>query len=311
MPNILTNKFGKVAVLLGGKSGEREVSLKSGHAVLAALLRQGVDAHAFDTASQELSALKVFDHVMINLHGRGGEDGTIQGVLELMGIPYTGSGVMASGVGMDKWRTKLLWKAQNIATPDFEVVNAQSDFAAIENKLGLPLFVKPANEGSSIGITKVKNKGELQAAYQLAAKADPLVIAEKFVGGGEYTVGILEDAKAGLIALPIIRIVPKNEFYDYEAKYLRDDTEYLCPCGLSAEKEMQIQAEALQAFRAIGCTGWGRVDFLMDEVGNHYFLEVNTSPGMTDHSLVPMAAKAAGINFDELVIKIMESANVG
>ena len=311
MPNILTNKFGKVAVLLGGKSGEREVSLKSGHAVLAALLRQGVDAHAFDTASQELSALKVFDHVMINLHGRGGEDGTIQGVLELMGIPYTGSGVMASGVGMDKWRTKLLWKAQNIATPDFEVVNAQSDFAVIENKLGLPLFVKPANEGSSIGITKVKNKGELQAAYQFAAKADPLVIAEKFVGGGEYTVGILEDAKAGLIALPIIRIVPKNEFYDYEAKYLRDDTEYLCPCGLSAEKEMQIQAEALQAFRAIGCTGWGRVDFLMDEVGNHYFLEVNTSPGMTDHSLVPMAAKAAGINFDELVIKIMESANVG
>ena len=311
MPNILTNKFGKVAVLLGGKSGEREVSLKSGHAVLAALLRQGVDAHAFDTASQELSALKVFDHVMINLHGRGGEDGTIQGVLELMGIPYTGSGVMASGVGMDKWRTKLLWKVLNIATPDFEVVNAQSDFAAIENKLGLPLFVKPANEGSSIGITKVKNKGELQAAYQLAAKADPLVIAEKFVGGGEYTVGILEDAKAGLIALPIIRIVPKNEFYDYEAKYLRDDTEYLCPCGLSAEKEMQIQAEALQAFRAIGCTGWGRVDFLMDEVGNHYFLEVNTSPGMTDHSLVPMAAKAAGINFDELVIKIMESANVG
>ena len=311
MPNTLTSKFGKVAVLLGGKSGEREVSLKSGHAVLAALLRQGVDAHAFDTASQELSALKVFDHVMINLHGRGGEDGTIQGVLELMGIPYTGSGVMASGVGMDKWRTKLLWKVLNIATPDFEVVNAQSDFEAIENKLGLPLFVKPANEGSSIGITKVKNKGELQAAYLLAAKADPLVIAEKFVGGGEYTVGILEDAKAGLIALPIIRIVPKNEFYDYEAKYLRDDTEYLCPCGLSAEKEMQIQAEALQAFRAIGCTGWGRVDFLMDEVGNHYFLEVNTSPGMTDHSLVPMAAKAAGINFDELVIKIMESANVG
>ena len=311
MPNILTNKFGKVAVLLGGKSGEREVSLKSGHAVLAALLRQGLDAHAFDTASQELSALKVFDNVMINLHGRGGEDGTIQGVLELMGIPYTGSGVMASSVGMDKWRTKLLWKALNIATPDFEVVNAQSDFAAIENKLGLPLFVKPANEGSSIGITKVKNKGELQAAYQFAAKADPLVIAEKFVGGGEYTVGILEDAKAGLIALPIIRIVPKNEFYDYEAKYLRDDTEYLCPCGLSAEKEMQIKTEALQAFRVIGCTGWGLVDFLMDEVGNHYFLEVNTSPGMTDHSLVPMAAKAAGINFDELVIKIMESANVG
>ena len=311
MLNQLTSKFGKVAVLLGGKSGEREVSLKSGNAVLAALLRQGVDAHAFDTAQRELSELKDFDRVMINLHGRHGEDGTVQGALELMGVPYTGSGVMASSVGMDKWRTKLLWKALNIATPDFEMVNAHSDFAVIENKLGLPLFVKPANEGSSIGITKVKNKGGLEAAYLLAAKADPLVIAEKFVGGGEYTVGILEDAKTGLSALPIIRIVSKNEFYDYEAKYLRDDTEYLCPCGLSAEKERQIQAESLQAFRAIGCTGWGRVDFLMDEAGNHYFLEVNTSPGMTDHSLVPMAAKAAGIGFDALVMKILETTLEG
>lgn len=311
MLNQLTSKFGKVAVLLGGKSGEREVSLKSGNAVLAALLRQGVDAHAFDTAQRELSELKGFDRVMINLHGRFGEDGTVQGALDLMGIPYTGSGVMASSVGMDKWRTKLLWKALNIATPDFEMVNAHSDFAVIENKLGLPLFVKPANEGSSIGITKVKNKGGLEAAYLLAAKADPLVIAEKFVGGGEYTVGILEDAKTGLSALPIIRIVSKNEFYDYEAKYLRDDTEYLCPCGLSAEKERQIQAESLQAFRAIGCTGWGRVDFLMGEAGNHYFLEVNTSPGMTDHSLVPMAAKAAGIGFDALVMKILETTLEG
>lgn len=316
MPSTLINKFGKVAVLLGGKSGEREVSLKSGNAVLAALLRQGVDAHAFDPASQELRALKGFDRVMINLHGRGGEDGTMQGALELMGIPYTGSGVMASSVGMDKWRTKLLWKVLNIATPDFEMVDAQSDFSAIEKKLGLPLFVKPANEGSSIGITKVKQKDGLKAAYLLAKKADPLVIAEKFVGGGEYTVGILEDAKTGLKALPIVRIVPKNEFYDYEAKYLRNDTEYLCPCGLSQEKEAKIQAEALQAFRAIGCKGWGRVDFLMDgssinDMGNHYFLEVNTSPGMTDHSLVPMAAKAAGISFDELVIKILESADVG
>ncbi len=311
MPNKLTSKFGKVAVLLGGKSGEREVSLKSGNAVLAALLRQGVDAYAFDPALQELSELKNFDRTFIALHGRYGEDGTIQGALELMGIPYTGSGVMASSVGMDKWRTKLLWRATGVVTPDFEIVNAQSDFAAIENKLGLPLFVKPANEGSSIGITKVKNKGELEAAYELAAKADPLVIAEKFVGGGEYTVGILEDVKTGLSALPVVRIVPKNEFYDYEAKYLRDDTEYLCPCGLSAEKEKQIQAEALQAFRAIGCSGWGRVDFLMDEVGNHYFLEVNTSPGMTDHSLVPMAAKAAGIGFDELVIKILETTLEG
>lgn len=310
------NKFGKVAVLLGGTSDEREISLKSGAAVLAALLRQGVDAHAFDTAEHVLSELTSFDRVMINLHGRFGEDGTIQGALELMGIPYTGSGVMASSLGMDKWRSKLLWRALKISTPDFEVVNAQSDFAAIEQKLGLPLFVKPANEGSSIGISKVKNKGELEAAYLLAAKSDPLVIAEKYVGGGEYTVGIISDGSGDFIALPIVRIVPKNEFYDYEAKYLRDDTKYLCPCGLSAEKEAQIKADALQAFRAIGCTSWGRVDFLMDgpdqnDAQQHYFLEVNTSPGMTDHSLVPMAAKAAGIGFDALVIKILETTLKG
>ncbi len=303
--------FGKVAVLFGGKSAEREVSLKSGSAVLAALLRQGVDAYAFDPAHQQLGELTSFDCAFIALHGRYGEDGTIQGALELMSIPYTGSGVMASSVGMDKWRSKLLWKVLNIATPDFEMVDAQSDFAAIEKKLGLPLFVKPANEGSSIGISKVKQAGGLHGAYLLAAQADPLVIAEKFIGGGEYTVGILEDANAGFTPLPIVRIVPKTEFYDYEAKYLRDDTQYLCPCGLSAEKQAQIQAEALQAFRAIGCRGWGRVDFLMDEAEIHYFLEVNTSPGMTDHSLVPMAAKAAGISFDALVMRILELAHVG
>ena len=298
-------KFGKVAVLFGGKSGEREVSLKSGNAVLAALLRQGVNAYAFDPSTQELSKLANYDRVFIALHGRYGEDGTIQGALELMDIPYTGSGVMASSVGMDKWRTKLIWRATGVATPDFELVTAISDFQAIEHRLGLPLFVKPANEGSSIGITKVKQAGDLEAAYQIAAKADPLVIAERFVGGGEYTVGILEDHELGLMPLPIVRIVPKNEFYDYEAKYLRDDTEYLCPCGLSNEKEAQIQSEALQAFRAVGCRGWGRVDFLMNDAGNHYFLELNTSPGMTDHSLVPMAAKAAGISFDQLVIKML------
>lgn len=308
------NKFGKVAVLFGGKSGEREVSLKSGSAVLAALIRQGVDAVAFDPASQTLSELGQFDRAFISLHGRFGEDGTIQGALELMDIPFTGSGVMASSLGMDKWRTKLMWRAVGVVTPDFELVTANSDFAAIEKKLGLPLFVKPANEGSSIGISKVKTAGGLKAAYELAAKSDPLVIAEQYVGGGEYTVGILGDT-----ALPIIRIVPKNEFYDFEAKYLRDDTEYRCPSGLSTEQEAQIQQEALQAFRAIGCSGWGRVDFLMDELGNHYFLEVNTSPGMTDHSLVPMAAKAAEISFDALVLKILamtlnpqnEAKNVG
>jgi D-alanine-D-alanine ligase len=301
-------QFGKVAVLMGGNSGEREVSLKSGSAVLTALLAQGVDAHAFDPQSQPLHDLEKFDRAFINLHGRFGEDGCIQGALEMLQIPYTGSGVMASAIGMDKWRTKLLWRASNVVTPDFELVTADSNFAAIEAKLGLPLFVKPANEGSSIGISKVKTAGGLKAAYELAAKADPLVIAEQFVGGGEYTVGIISDGAYGYKALPIIRIVPKNEFYDYEAKYLRDDTEYRCPCGLSAEKEAQIQREALQAFRAVGCEGWGRVDFLMDEAGKHYFLEVNTSPGMTDHSLVPMAAKAAGISFEELVIRILASA---
>lgn len=307
----LNKDFGKVAVLMGGNSGEREVSLKSGGAVLAALQAQGVDAHAFDPREKPLHDLEVFDRVFINLHGRFGEDGCIQGALEMLQIPYTGSGVMASALGMDKWRTKLLWRATNVATPDFALVTATSDFAAIEAKLGLPLFVKPANEGSSLGISKVKESGGLAAAYQLAAEADPLVIAEAFVGGGEYTVGIIEDGEHGFKALPVIRIVPKNEFYDYEAKYLRDDTEYLCPCGLTAEKEAQIQQEALQAFNVIGCKGWGRVDFLMDEAGRHYFLEVNTSPGMTDHSLVPMAAKAAGISFNELVLKILDTADVG
>ncbi|NOS96924.1 MAG: D-alanine--D-alanine ligase [Methylotenera sp.] len=307
----LKQKFGKVAVLLGGKSGEREVSLKSGTAVLKALQGQGVDAHGFDPRDKPLHDLEAFDRVFINLHGRFGEDGCMQGALEMLHIPYTGSGVMASAIGMDKWRTKLLWRAMNVITPDFELVTATSDFAAIEKKLGLPLFVKPANEGSSIGISKVKDEGGLEAAYLLAAKADPLVIAEKFVGGGEYTVGIIADGKGDFTALPIIRIVPKNEFYDFEAKYLRNDTEYLCPCGLSAEKEKQIQQEALLAFKAVGCKGWGRVDFLMDEAGAHYFLELNTSPGMTDHSLVPMAAKAAGISFEALVVRILESADVG
>lgn len=302
----MTNNFGKVAVLLGGKSAEREVSLKSGNAVLAALKRNGVDAHAFDPAERPLHDLEGFDRAFISLHGRGGEDGTIQGALELFGIPYTGSGVLASAVGMDKWRTKLLWQAAGIPTPQFELVAADSDFAAIEARLGLPLFVKPANEGSSIGISKVKVAGGLRAAYEEAAKYDPLVIAERFVGGGEYTVGVLGDQ-----VLPVIRIVPANEFYDYEAKYLRDDTRYLCPAGLTEAQETAIRAQALQAFRVLGGRGWGRVDFLMDEAGNHYFLEANTSPGMTDHSLVPMGARAAGIEFDQLVIRILEMARVG
>lgn len=298
--------FGKVAVLLGGRSAEREVSLKSGNAVLAALKRSGVDAYAFDPSEHPLHDLEIYDRVFIALHGRYGEDGTIQGALELLGIPYTGSGVKASSIGMDKWRTKLLWQAAGVATPKFELVAADSDFAAVEARLGLPLFVKPANEGSSIGISKVKQAGGLKAAYEEAAKYDSLVIAEQYIGGGEYTVGILGDT-----ALPVIRIVPANEFYDYEAKYLRDDTQYLCPCGLPAEVEACIRTEALQAFQVLGGQGWGRVDFLMNEEGRHYFLEANTSPGMTDHSLVPMGARAAGITFDQLVLRILERAHVG
>ena len=299
-------EFGKVAVLFGGKSAEREVSLKSGSRVLDALRRQGIDAHAFDPAERKLDDLAAFDRAFIMLHGRYGEDGTIQGALELMGIPYTGSGVMASAVGMDKWRTKLLWRSVGLPVPEYVILDSSSDFAAVEKQLGLPLFVKPACEGSSIGVTKVRQSGELRPAYAEAARHDALVIAERGVMGGEYTVAIL-----GNEALPIIRIVPATDFYDYEAKYLRDDTRYLCPCGLSDAREQELRALALEAFRVLGCRGWGRVDFLMDEQGNAYFLEVNTSPGMTDHSLVPMAARAAGLSYEQLVLRVLSLATLG
>ncbi len=303
--NVKKMDFGKVAVLLGGSSAEREVSLKSGNAVLAALKRNGVDAHPFDPSEQDLSELKRqgFARVFIALHGGYGEDGTIQGALELMGMPYTGSGVLASSLAMDKWRTKLLWQAVGLPVPNYAMLDKSSDFAAIEQRLGLPLFVKPAREGSSIGTSKVKMEGGLHAAYDEAAKFDSLVLAESCIGGGEYTVAIV-----GERVFPIIKIEPAGEFYDYEAKYLRDDTRYLCPCGLPPEQERIIQEQARQAFAAIGCCGWGRVDFLMDEAGNPHFLEINTAPGMTDHSLVPMAARAAGLSFEELVVKILELA---
>ena len=297
------NRFGKVAVLFGGKSAEREVSLKSGAGVLAALQRQGVDAHAFDPAERPLDELRAFDRAFIMLHGRYGEDGTIQGALELMEIPYTGSGVLASAVGMDKWRTKLLWRAVGLPIPEFVMLDENSDFAAVERQLGLPLFVKPACEGSSIGVSKVRQPGELQTAWREAAKHDSLVIAEQAIFGGEYTVAIL-----GEQVLPIIKIVPATDFYDYEAKYLRDDTQYLCPCGLPEAREMELRAQALEAFRALGCSGWGRVDFLMDDAGRAYLLEVNTSPGMTDHSLVPMAARVAGISYEQLVLRVLEES---
>ena len=298
--------FGKVAVLFGGASAEREVSLKSGSRVLAALRSQGVDAHAFDPAERKLDELAGFDRAFIALHGRHGEDGTIQGALELMHIPYTGSGVMASAVGMDKWRTKLLWRSVGLPIPEFVMLDETSDFAAVEAQLGLPLFVKPACEGSSIGVTKVRQAGELRAAYLEAVKHDPLVIAEKGVLGGEYTASILGDE-----ALPIIKIEPATDFYDYEAKYFRDDTAYRCPCGLPEARELDIRAQALEAFRVLGCRGWGRVDFLMDEAGNAYMLEVNTSPGMTDHSLVPMAARVAGISYEALVLRVLSLATLG
>ncbi len=304
--------FGKVAVMFGGDSAERDVSLKSGSAVLKALRAAGIDAHAFDPREKPLAALREenFQRVFIALHGRGGEDGALQGALELMGIPYTGSGVLASALGMDKWRSKLCWQAAGIPVPEYAVVDAASDFAAIEQTLGLPLFVKPANEGSSIGITKVKVKGGLEAAYQEAARHDPIVLAERFLSGGEYTVGILGSGKAAR-ALPVIRIVPATDFYDYEAKYLRDDTEYRIPCGLAAAEEKAMQDLALRAYAVLGGRGWGRVDVMLDAEGRAYCLEANTSPGMTDHSLVPMAARAAGLDFGQLVQQVLAEARLG
>jgi len=300
--------FGKVAVMMGGKSAEREVSLKSGTAVLAALCSSGVDAHAFDPRDKALEALhgEGFKRVFIALHGRGGEDGTLQGALDLLAIPYTGSGVLASALAMDKWRSKLVWQATGLPVPDYVVLDATSDFAAVEAQLGLPLFVKPANEGSSIGISKVKATGGLRAAWELAARYDSCVIAEKFLAGGEFTVGVL----AGQ-ALPVIRIVPATEFYDYDAKYLRDDTEYRIPCGLGAELELEMREMALRAFAVLGGRGWGRMDLMLDAEGRIFCLEANTSPGMTDHSLVPMAARAAGIEFSQLVLKLLEEARHG
>ena len=298
--------YGKVAVLFGGRSAEREVSLKSGTAVLAALKSGGVDAHAFDPAERELAELKQFDRVFIALHGRYGEDGTIQGALELMGIPYTGSGVMASALAMDKWRTKLIWQSAGIPTPRHILLNASTDFDTVVKELGLPMMVKPACEGSSIGMSKVEHADDLKSAYEIAAKHDPLVFAEQFVAGQEYTAAIL-----GEHALPLIRLETTHTFYDYEAKYIANDTRYICPCGLPPQRELALQAIALRAFHVLGCQGWGRADFIVDERGTPYFLEMNTSPGMTDHSLVPMAARQAGLSFEQLVLRVLEMAHVG
>ncbi|GHT82584.1 D-alanine--D-alanine ligase [Betaproteobacteria bacterium] len=302
----MNKRFGKVAVLMGGASGEREVSLNSGKGVLEALRSQGVDAHAFDPANEALDVLKAYDRAFIVLHGGYGENGAIQGALEIMGIPHTGPGVMASAIGMDKFRTKLIWQASGLPVPEYVMLDEASDFAAVEKQLGLPLFVKPACEGSSIGVVMVTQPGALHAAYQTARQHDALVMAEKGVMGGEYTVAILGDE-----VLPIIKIEPKTGFYDYEAKYLRDDTRYICPADLPAAKVAEIRAGALRAFRVLGATGCGRVDFLLDEAGRHYFLEINTAPGMTTHSLMPMAARARGLAFADLCVQILEGARLG
>jgi D-alanine-D-alanine ligase len=300
--------FGKVAVLMGGRSAEREISLKSGAMVLAALRREGVDAHHFDPRDQGLDQLiaQKFDRAFIALHGRFGEDGTLQGALEYLGIPYTGSGVMASALAMDKWRTKLLWQAAGVPTPAYEVLSRDSDFADVGARIGLPLMVKPAREGSSIGMSKVTSVEKIQPAFELAARYDDVIIAERFVEGTELTAAILGDE-----ALPLIRLETPRVFYDYEAKYFSNDTRYLCPCGLPALEEKRLQAMALAAFQLLGCRGWGRVDIMLGTDRQPYLLEVNTIPGMTDHSLVPMAARAHGISFEALVIRILEAAHVG
>ncbi len=296
--------FGKVAVLMGGVSAEREVSLKSGAAVLAALKGRDIDASGVDVGNDPLAALRDggFDRAFNILHGGIGENGTLQGALEVMGLPYTGSGVLASAISMDKWRNKLLWQAAGLPVPECVLLDAKSDFSLLEQMFDMPLFVKPANEGSSVGISMVKQPGELAEAYHEAAKYDSMVLAEKYLGGGEYTVAILNGE-----ALPPVKIEPANEYYDYSAKYLQDDTRYLCPCGLSDEQVTRMQALALQAFAVLGARGWGRIDVLLDESGEPFLLEANTVPGMTDHSLVPMAARAAGIEFDELVWRILET----
>jgi len=300
--------FGKVAVLLGGKSAEREVSLKSGSMVLNALRSRGVDALPFDPAERGLDALigERFERAFIALHGRFGEDGTVQGVLEWLGIAYTGSGVLASALAMDKLRSKLLWHAEGLPTPPHAVLTKDSNLRTVARKLGVPLMVKPASEGSSIGMSKVGSAAGLDEAYALAANYDHVVIAEKFIDGTELTAGILGDQ-----VLPLIKIETPRDFYDYEAKYSANDTRYIVPCGLSAARERDMQALCLRAFRALGCRGWGRVDLMLNRQGRAFLLEVNTVPGMTDHSLVPKAARAVGMSYEDLCLRILEAAHVG
>lgn len=295
---------GNVAVLMGGCSAEREISLQSGQAVLDVFLQAGVEVQAIDPAKvnlvNELIA-KNIKHVFIALHGRGGEDGSLQGCLEQMAISYTGSGVLASALAMDKLKTKQLWKSAGLETADYAALNPHSEWQAILNELGETVMVKPASEGSSIGMAKAVGAEQLAQAYENAAQYDELVIAERWIDGDEYTVAFV-----GSDCMPVIKMETDNVFYDYEAKYISDDTRYLCPCGLSEEKELEFQMLAKNAYLSLGCKGWGRVDLMTDASGKPFLLEANTVPGMTSHSLVPMAAKSKGYSFSDLVLMIFK-----
>jgi D-alanine-D-alanine ligase len=299
--------FGKVALLMGGWSAEREISLKSGEAVLKALQNSGVDVYPMDVDRNIIRDLQSgdYDHAFIILHGRGGEDGVIQGALDLIGLPYTGSGVMASALCMDKLMTKRLWLGAGLPTPEYRLLSEDSDFDAVVAELGLPLIVKPASEGSSLGMSKVDVAEDLVSAYEAASGFDCPVFAEQWITGEEYTIAILDGN-----ALPMIRLQTPRAFYNYEAKYEANDTQYVCPCGLPEEQEHSLQTLALKAFEVCGASGWGRVDLMLDREGRPRLIEINTVPGMTDHSLVPMAARAAGISFEELVMRVLATSMV-
>lgn len=312
MTNIDVRALGKVAVLMGGRSSEREVSLMSGQGVLQALRAQGVDAHAFDPAQQSLDVLKQqgFDRCFIALHGRFGEDGTVQGALELLGIPYTGSGVMASSMAMDKIMTKRIWRFEGLPTPDWRMVASAEETTAALAALGAPMIVKPARDGSSMGLTKVTDASQCAQAYALAAKYDDEVLCEQFIAGEETTCAVLGEG-ASAAALPVIRIVAPDGNYDYQNKYFTDVTQYHCPSGLPAAEEAHIQQLVEKAFRTLGCRGWGRADVMIRQSDRQPFLlEINTSPGMTSHSLVPMAARAQGMSYEQLCLKILAAASL-